>query len=306
MPWFECRIFVENKPKVFSSSFRVFKIPILEPSADDFRFGISLSRCCWYVLFFGRVLLLLLGYSPDRKWCSVIIAFLINTRRRYRVARVFRFYFRRNNADPPNTNTSILLYCSIVFVKVFPTRSSYKTSLRRCRRFYSRDLFTIDLTRRLRRKYPIFLRFVKWFDNLTNVIYISSIEFHTIFLYGDETIISFSSTGNDDLVHSYFNIRVLSPNYYFRFWYCCSFYKLNKSKNVWRRSSRIGSRQWIRYVQSRFRWGWCTTCCIPIHCRPSSSSGNYTKLTNNFWLLLTLCFVVSRESWLVWDRKTAM
>ena len=55
---------------------------------------------------------------------------------------------------------------------------------------------------------------------------------------------------------------------FFSFRFCFFF----RTQNVWRRSCRFSRWQWIRYVQSRFRWWRCTTCRISINCWPPKTS----------------------------------
>ena len=46
-----------------------------------------------------------------------------------------------------------------------------------------------------------------------------------------------------------------------------------KTQNVWRRCSSFGRRQWIRYVQGRFRRRRCPKSRLPLHRRKTPSSG---------------------------------
>ena len=46
--------------------------------------------------------------------------------------------------------------------------------------------------------------------------------------------------------------------------------------HVWRRRCCFGCWQWLRHVQSWFRWRWCSKGCIPIYCWSSPSPSMYS------------------------------
>ena len=58
------------------------------------------------------------------------------------------------------------------------------------------------------------------------------------------------------------------------------------SQHVRRRRCCSCGRQWLRHVQSRFRRRRCPSCRVPVHRRPSPSSGKFNallgKATSNF------------------------
>lgn len=74
-----------------------------------------------------------------------------------------------------------------------------------------------------------------------------------------------------------------------------------QTNHVWRRrdhSSCVWQRLWVG--QGRIRRRWCSTCCLPLHCGPTSSPGKEQSLwtMHSDWLIVKLN--IGMEHWPVY------